>query len=144
MGVLAKSRRPRSEGAVRLPFSILHSRRSDRQQGLMGKKKNYNKRKDRKTGKRVPAHRLVASKMLGRPLLPAEVVHHRDGNIRNNVPENLLVLPSQAAHANLEHVLRRARTGQHHLLPELLVFTEGPKGSLFEAVAIKTSKKKSG
>jgi hypothetical protein len=43
-------------------------------------------------------HRVVAEEMLGRPLAPGEVVHHRDGDKLNNSPENLEVLPSQAAH----------------------------------------------
>ena len=46
-------------------------------------------------------HRVVAEQMLGRPLLPGEVVHHIDGNKRNNAMSNLLVLPSQAAHARI-------------------------------------------
>ena len=44
-------------------------------------------------------HRVVAENMLGRPLLPSEVVHHRDHNKRNNTPENIVVFSSQAAHA---------------------------------------------
>ena len=44
-------------------------------------------------------HRVVAEQMLGRPLKPGEVVHHIDGNKRNNVPENLKVFSSQAEHA---------------------------------------------
>lgn len=46
-------------------------------------------------------HRTAAEKMLGRPLTSEEVVHHVDGDKRNNAPENLLVLPSQSAHAAL-------------------------------------------
>ena len=51
-------------------------------------------------------HRAVAEEILGRPLRPGEVVHHRDGNIHNNVPENLQVFPSQSAHARMHAELR--------------------------------------
>lgn len=44
-------------------------------------------------------HRVVAEQMLGRVLNPAEVVHHIDGNPRNNEPENLFVFSSQKEHA---------------------------------------------
>lgn len=44
-------------------------------------------------------HRTVAEWILGRPLNTGEVVHHVDGDKRNNAPENLIVFPSQADHA---------------------------------------------
>ena len=44
-------------------------------------------------------HRVVAERMIGRPLLPGEVVHHIDGNKRNNDERNLVVFSSQADHA---------------------------------------------
>lgn len=44
-------------------------------------------------------HRIVAEEKLGRKLLPGEVVHHIDGNKRNNDPGNLMVFSSQEEHA---------------------------------------------
>ena len=43
-------------------------------------------------------HRVVAERMLGRPLRKGEVVHHIDRNKRNNDPSNLMVFPSQREH----------------------------------------------
>jgi hypothetical protein len=50
-------------------------------------------------GQRRHAHRVVAEQVLGRALLPGEVVHHEDQNKTNNGPENLVVFPSQKEHA---------------------------------------------
>lgn len=87
------------------------------------------------SGKRVRAHRLIAERHLGRALLPGEIVHHVDGDCRNNAPDNLLVLPSQAYHAHIEAILRRERAGQPYLFPQL---HEGVRirrrGTLFEFV----------
>jgi len=46
-------------------------------------------------------HRVLAERMLNRPLRPGEVVHHKDGNVRNNAPENLVVMQNQGEHAAL-------------------------------------------
>lgn len=49
-------------------------------------------------------HRLVMEKMIGRYLLPNEVVHHKDGNKLNNAPENLQLFSENREH--LRHELR--------------------------------------
>ncbi len=48
-------------------------------------------------------HRIVAEEKLGRPLVVGEVVHHIDGDFRNNDPDNLAVM-TQAEHMR-EHGL---------------------------------------
>lgn len=53
-------------------------------------------------------HRVVAESKLGRKLAQGEVVHHLNGDFRDNRPENLAVLDSQATHARIH--ARRKRT----------------------------------
>ena len=45
-----------------------------------------------KDGKSERKHRIVAEKMLGRKLKKDEVVHHIDGNKRNNDESNLMIV----------------------------------------------------
>ena len=59
-------------------------------------------------------HRVVAEQTLGRALLVGEIVHHVDGNHKNNRPENLEVM-TKAAHTRL-HALEywaRVKGAQH-------------------------------
>lgn len=46
----------------------------------------------------APVHRIVMHDVLGRPLVPGEVVDHIDGNRQNNDPSNLRVFACNADH----------------------------------------------
>lgn len=59
--------------------------------------------------KYILEHRLVMEQHLGRYLEPTEVVHHIDGNPRNNDISNLRLYASQAEHMKNEHPDRPKR-----------------------------------
>lgn len=54
-------------------------------------------------------HRQIAENKLGRPLRFGEIVHHIDGDKRNNDPSNLEVLIDQSRHAKRHKVPGRAQ-----------------------------------
>lgn len=60
----------------------------------------------RKEG-RVWKHRIVAERVLGHPLPPGAVVHHVNGNQRDNRTCNLVICENQAYHMLL-HARQRA------------------------------------
>lgn len=64
-------------------------------------------------------HRIVAEKILGRELKPGEIVHHVDGDKRNNDPSNIMVFGSQSEHMkwHLENDPRFKIGGGKHKVP---------------------------
>jgi hypothetical protein len=71
----------------------------------------YVRRWDPRTQETYYEHQAVAEWKLGRPLRPDEVVHHDDGNKKNNHPDNIWVFSSQRAHMLYEHYWARAHYG---------------------------------
>jgi len=69
-------------------------------------------------GRVVMEHIAVAERVLGRKLPNGAIVHHVDGNTRNNAPANLVICPSQAYHKMI-HVRERSldATGNPNKVP---------------------------
>lgn len=61
-------------------------------------RRKINEHPDANSNGYVLVHRLVMEKKLGRALIDCEVVHHVDGNKRNNAPENLELFSHNAEH----------------------------------------------
>lgn len=53
---------------------------------------------------RMYKHIIVAESVLGRELLPGEIVHHKDKDPTNNSPENLIVFSSIGEHTRFHNL----------------------------------------
>ena len=90
------SRYNSTENPMNKPGGILSSRiKRGAEKRNSGEGKTYRKFLGRHE------HRVIAEIMIGRSLRPGEVVHHIDGNYRNNDPDNLMVLASQSEHCRI-------------------------------------------
>lgn len=76
-------------------------------------------------------HRLVAERVLGRSLLPLEVVHHEDENKQNNALENLWLFPSQSAH--MRHHKRDCPVNNLDTIERLRAIAQGPPVLQYDA-----------
>lgn len=61
----------------------------------------------------VKEHLVVAEGIVGRELLPGEVVHHKDGNTHNNAPENLQIFKNSGEHQRHHMKLRQEEIRYH-------------------------------
>lgn len=99
----------RTENPINRPGGVLESRlKKSREMRDSGEGKTYRKFLGRHE------HRVVAEQKLGRPLRNGEIVHHIDGDRRNNDPDNLMVLPSQSDHCKIHGFGKKKKEGDAH------------------------------
>lgn len=82
-------------------------------------------------------HIIVAEKLLGRPLKDKEVVHHIDGDKRNNNPCNIAIFNSQSEHMRF-HWSQKSKRYQYRdmafTLQELATVSGVPYWKIYQRV----------
>lgn len=78
----------------------------------------------RRRGKLVPVHRLLMEQHLGKPIPEGYVVHHKDGNKRNNRIENLELMTHEehTAHHASARGKRRAGWRPHNAMGKAMIY----------------------
>ncbi len=77
----------------------------------------------------VHSHIVVMEQHLGRQLRAGEVVHHLDGNKRNNAVENLALCASESEHQKTYHREQASELGKRPKL-HLRAFSESKAGEI--------------
>jgi hypothetical protein len=96
-GVTFETSDPRTKSCSRKCANTLTSRKTAKKRGDVLRGRGQGKAYRKLNGRHE--HRVIMETIIGRPLEPGEVVHHKDGNIQNNDPDNLELLASQGEHA---------------------------------------------
>ena len=100
--ITPEERKRRSDQIIRVNKTINNDKEHKERQAESLRRRGSGKGYTKENG--VHKHRVVAEKMLGRPLRPGEIVHHEDGDKSNNAPYNLKVM-TQSEHIR-EHLRR--------------------------------------
>jgi hypothetical protein len=66
-------------------------------------------------GRQLYEHRVVMAEMIGRELLPGEVVHHVNFEEDDNRPENLWLFPNRSSHWRWHEILQHGYELEHRM-----------------------------